>query len=222
MRIGIVGGTFDPIHYGHLRLAEEAREAWPLDRLLFMPAGMSPFKVGHSTTPAEHRLAMLQAAVADRQDAEISSIEIDREGPSYMVDTLRALQAERPADQWVLIMGMDAFQGFPRWKGWREIVERCGLFVGRRAGEPAFDPQALFGIDAPEVICYHDSEDWFRFRSGSLLHIHPTPLLEISASELRRKVADGHSLRYLTPPSVIDYIVARALYGQTPAVGTQE
>ncbi len=215
-RVGILGGSFDPIHYGHLRLAEEAREAWPLDELLFAPAGVSPFKVGVTSTAAEDRLAMLRLALEDRTDVAVEMFELERKGPSFTVDTLEYLRGRRPGDEFVLILGHDAWVGFPKWKRWRDIARTAHLFVGRRQGGQVSDLPAVFGIDAPEPICYDRSGERFRFPSGREVFLASTPVLDISSTILRERAAAGRSLRYLMPPSVAEYIHARGLYRNPP------
>ena len=214
--IGILGGTFDPIHYGHLRLAEEAREAWPLDRVLFLPARVSPFKTEQQGTAAEHRVAMVRAAMEEHPAFQICDLDIGRPGPSYTVDTIRQLHAEAPDDEWVLILGMDTVRGFTRWKDWRGIVERCHLFVGRRPGED-LDPAQLFPASEVEIegdgtVCYNAAASALRFQSGYRLRWYPTTQLDISSTGIRQRAAAGRSLRYLTPDAVIHYIDRYGLY----------
>ena len=212
MKIGILGGTFDPVHYGHLRLAEEARELWPLDRLFFIPAQTNPLKRDVSSAPAEHRLAMLRAALADRPDGDVLDLELERPGPSFTVDTLKELKARHPHDRFVLILGMDAFQLFPQWKDRAGILALADLFVAARPGTVAIDPASVLEIESPGSICYDQTQDEYRFDSGALLKVRTTTSLDISATALRRRVAAGGSIRYLTPPAVIDYIEQHGLY----------
>ncbi len=228
-RIGILGGTFDPIHFGHLRLAEEALEAWPLDEVLFVPAAVSPFKTDAPITDAEHRVEMVRRAIASNSRFSLSTVDVDRSGPSYTVDTVQRLREKYSADELVLIVGVDTLRGFPRWKDWRGIVAAASLFVGARPGEVIESVQELFPPDvlAPsgtEVtgengavaddrgLCYNHAEQSLGFRSGRVLHLYRTTLLEISGTELRARAAARKSLRYLTTPEVIDYIEQCHLY----------
>ncbi len=214
--VGIIGGSFDPIHYGHLRLAEEARQYWPLDRLLFIPAGLSPLKLDTAPASPDHRLEMTRLAIADRVDAEVSALELNRAGPSFMVETLETLSAEKPNDEFVLVLGMDAFETFTRWKNWRRIVELANLFVGSRPSQALIDPKALFSIESPDSVCYHEQGESVdagpKFKSGKSLRFFETTPLEISSTALRADLRRGHSIKYLTPPSVETYIQEHKLY----------
>ncbi len=210
--IGIIGGTFDPIHNGHLRLAEEALEAWPCDRVLFVPAHISPLKRDVPPTPSEHRLAMIKAAIEGHPRFAVSDIELGRSGPSFTVDTLAELRATHPGDTFVLILGMDAFRLFSRWKDWRRITEMTHLFVGERPGEQRVDPISVLSIESPDSVCYDQSKELYTFKTGFLLKFYPTTRLDISATDLRNRAASGRSLHYLTPPTVLQYIEKHGLY----------
>jgi nicotinate-nucleotide adenylyltransferase len=210
--IGILGGTFDPIHFGHLRLAEEAREAWPCDRILFLPAQISPLKRDVPPTPGEHRLAMVNAAIAEHPGFESTDLELRRPGPSFMVDTLEELRRLYPNDQLVLILGMDAFRLFPKWKNWRRITELAHLFIGERPGEQRVDPVSLLSIESPESVCYDQAKELYTFKTGFLLKFYSTTRLDISATDLRKRAASERSLHFLTPHSVLQYIEKNGLY----------
>jgi nicotinate-nucleotide adenylyltransferase len=212
MNLGILGGTFDPVHFGHLRLAEEARELWPLDRVLFVPAQLNPLKRDQSASSGEHRLAMLQAALGENPAFASVDLELARPGPSYTVDTLRALHALCPHDRLVLILGMDAFRLFPQWKDRAAILSLAHLLVVGRPGEAVIDPQSVVGIESPQSICYDQGLDEYRTDTGVLLKVRTTTSLDISATAIRSRVAAGGSIRYLTPPAVIRYIEQHGLY----------
>jgi len=195
MRIALFGGTFDPVHYGHLRLAEEAREAAALERVLFVPAYMSPFRQREPISLPRHRIEMTRLAVADNPAFEVSDIEIQRGGVSYTVETVAALRAHYPDAELYLILGADALQGFPNWYQAGTIAQECRLLVGVR---PHHDLQAALA-QLPDAI---------RAR------VHPVALtpLDISASDIRQRIRTGRSIRYLTPPDVIEYIQQHRLY----------
>jgi nicotinate-nucleotide adenylyltransferase len=195
VRIALFGGTFDPVHYGHLRLAEEAREAANLERVLFVPANASPFRLQEPLSAPHHRLQMLRLATADNPAFEVSELEIQRGGVSYTIDTVNAFREQCPDAELFLILGADALQGFPNWYRAQEIAQACRLLVGMR---PNYDLQAILGY-LPE---------------GTRQQVRPIPMLsmEISASAIRRQVRDGRSIRYLTPPDVIEYIQQHRLY----------
>lgn len=195
VRIALFGGTFDPVHYGHLRLAEEAREAADLERVLFVPANRSPFRLEEPITDPHHRLQMLRLATADNPAFEISELEIQRGGVSYTVDTVAAIRQQHPDATLYLILGADALQGFPNWYRAEAIAQACYLLVGAR---PTNDLQTVLD-SLPDAI---------RQR------VQPVALtvLDISASAIRQRVQTGRSIRYLTPPDVIEYIQHRRLY----------
>ena len=184
MRVGVFGGTFDPVHVGHLAIAHAALESVPLDRVLFVPAQRSPLKERGPVATAADRLAMLELAVADEPRFFVSRAELDRDGPSYTVDTLAGLAGP---DQLFLILGSDAIADLPRWKDPDRIGELATLIVADRPGAPE-----RVG-DAPIVT-------------------FDAPRLDISSRELRARAARGLSLRYLVPDPAWKHIEARGLY----------
>lgn len=155
---------------------------------------------------------MLRLALEDRSDCDISTLEIDRAGPSFTVDTLTFLRKERPNDEFVLILGMDSFRTFPRWKAWETITHLAHLAVGVRPGEQPVDPLASLPFESPGSICYDQEKNAYRFRDGFSLRFFPTTPLDISATDLRLRAQAGRSLRYLTPPSVIEYLNRQGFY----------
>ena len=194
--VGILGGTFDPIHHGHLAIAEEAREALGLEFVLFMPAAEPPHKPGRPVTPAAHRLAMVELAVADNPDFGVSEAEIVRGGASYTVDTLEALAADGLEQPW-LILSSEALAGFPTWRSPERILALARLAVVPRAGHDQLDAAWLEA----------------RFRGlGQRAVFLPGPLLPISGSVVRRRAAAGRSVRYLVPDPVAEYIAEHRLY----------
>ncbi len=197
-RIGLFGGTFDPIHYGHLRLAEEAREFAQLDQVLFIPAARSPFRLEEPLTDAEHRLAMVRLAIASNPAFAVSEIEIQRGGISYTIDTVEALQQQYPEGELFLILGADSLQGFPQWYQAERLAQKASLLAGAR---PPYE----------ETTLWQSLPDWVRRRT---LLVPMTPLA-ISASAIRQKVREGRSIRYLTPDDVIEYIQNNHLYAET-------
>lgn len=207
--LGLFGGTFDPIHGGHLRLAEEAREALALDGVRFVPAGVPP----HRDTPAssgEHRLEMVRRAIAGNPAFTCDDGEIRAAGPSYTVLTLERLRAELPERPLVLLLGADAFVGLPDWHRWREILELAHIAVANRPGHAIEGTPAAL---APEFRARR-SNDPSVLRTtpaGRIVQFEMTPLA-ISATTIRELVRAGRSPRYLLPDSVVDYISAHSLY----------
>lgn len=200
MRLGIFGGTFDPIHYGHLRLAEEARDTLRLDRVLFVPNQVSPFKTGATTTPGRQRAQMVAAAIADHAQFALWDGELQREGPSYTVETLRSLRALHPDAELYFLTGTDAVRDLPQWREPEALLSLARFVAAARPG-----------VSVDQV---RDAlpENW-RARVDFL----PMAGLEISSTALRERVADGRSIRYLTPPAVVQFIQANALYARPGA-----
>ena len=205
--VGVLGGTFDPIHIAHLAVAEEAREALGLEKIVFIPAAMPPHKVDRPVSEPQHRFAMVELAIADNPAFEASRIELDRSGPSYTVDTLERLaasavtdtepgpNAERP--DLVLIMSAEAFRDLRTWRRPERILELARLAIVPRDGFP--DASRAFLAEH-----FPGFEDRASFLRG--------PRLRLSASELRERAANGRSLRYLVPDAVAAYIGDHDLY----------
>ncbi len=209
--LGIFGGTFDPIHYGHLRLAETAREALGLGRVRLIPAGQPP----HRATPGAagaHRLDMARLAAADDPAVELDPPEVEATQASYTILTLERLRAELgPRRPLVLLLGVDAFLGLPTWRRWTELFDFAHLAVANRPGyaldgaalPPALADQARRRQAAPASLG--------EAPAGRLVQFNMTPLA-ISATDIRARCAAGQSLRYLLPPAVLDYISRHQLY----------
>ncbi len=199
-RIGILGGTFDPPHLGHLLIAETARVALCLESVLFVPAGEPWLKSGQRITAAAHRLRMVQLATADNPDFCVSDCEVRRGGASYTVDTLRALRgAYRPETGLYFIVGSDVLDQFHRWKEPDAILDLCRLAVIERPGGPAGGIAALSEQFPDEAA------------SGAVVSV-AGPRVDFSASELRRTLAAGLSARYQIPDTVAEYIAEHGLY----------
>lgn len=197
-KIGIFGGTFDPIHYGHLRPALEILDALRLDNMRFIPAARPPHR-GAPAASAELRLAMVKAAVAGETRFQVDDRELRREGPSYMVDTLTELRREFPRDALALVLGTDAFLGLPDWHRWRELFDLAHVVVAHRpgwkleAGGELADEQRRRLVPDPQAA--------LSAPAGAVLLQSVTPL-EISSTQLRRDAAAGRDLRYLVPDAV--------------------
>lgn len=196
--IGIFGGTFDPIHFGHLRTAFELLQALRLTEMRFMPAGNPPHR-DVTVASAEQRLAMVQAATQGQPGFVVDDREIRREGLSYSVDTMRTLRADFPDRSLCLIVGMDAFLGLPKWHQWRELLELAHLVVAHRPGwrAPSMGPLGELLVDrgTGRIGDLHES------RAGCI-YIHAVTQLEISSTELRKMIAAGRDPRYLMPDAV--------------------
>lgn len=197
-RVGLIGGTFDPVHYGHLAAAAGARHLCDLSRVWFVPAGKPPHKHCEQVTPARHRLAMVRLATAGNPAFGVLPVEIERPGPSYTVETVRLLARQHP--DWVLhfILGADSLLDLPTWREHQALVAACRLVAVRRPGVAApsrADLAARLGSQLAERI-----------------RIIDTPGVAVAAQELRRLAAAGYPLRYLVPDAVAAYIEEHGLY----------
>jgi nicotinate-nucleotide adenylyltransferase len=195
-RIGILGGTFDPPHLGHLILAQSAVEVLDLQRVLFVPVADPPHKQGQPITPVIHRVAMLQAAIADQPIFEFSGVDLNRPGPHFTVDTVRILAAQMPEATLYFLMGGDSLHDLPTWHDPTGIISQVQLGVVHRP-EQTFDLDTL-ARQIPGI--------------AERVALIESPEIGISATDLRARVCNGRSLRYLTPDSVIAYIQAHNLY----------
>lgn len=197
MRLGIMGGTFDPIHFGHLVTAEEALVQYDLDRVLFVPTGVPALKTHRDVSPAEDRYLMTVVATAANADFEVSRMEIDRPGITYTVDTLVALHETYGADAEIFfITGADALWEIMAWRD-AEKVASLATFIG--ASRPGYDVEAAAAVR--DVVS-----------AGFRIEFVEVPALAISSTDIRRRVAEGRAIRYLTPESVVTYIGKRGLY----------
>lgn len=198
MRYGVFGGTFDPIHYGHLLAAEEARSQLGLERVFFVPAHVSPLKLGHDMSPETDRLAMVELAIASNAAFGISCVDLDRPGPSFTVDTVTALQKDLgPEAEVYFIMGADALVDLLSWREPQKLLQLCRIASVDR---PGFEvdlvrlQQALPGVTARVVRVQ-------------------MPLIEVSSTDIRVRVREGRPIKYQLPESVEAYIRERGLYG---------
>jgi nicotinate-nucleotide adenylyltransferase len=198
MKVGIFGGTFDPIHMGHLLLAETARETLALSRILFAPAGDSPLKQSMAKTPAPLRQAMVELAIAGNPCFELSLVDLQRPGPHYSVDTVRLLREklQLPADAFYFIMGGDALADLPKWHQAAELITLCRLAVSHR---PGYRPDLT--LLAQKLPGLQDQLDWIEM-----------PPLGLQASTIRKRVYSGQSIRYQVLDAVREYIDTNGLY----------
>lgn len=213
--IGVMGGTFDPIHFGHLRLAEEMAEGLGLEQVLFIPAGQPP----HRDAPhaaASHRLEMVRRAIAGNPRFAADAREVESPRPSYMVDTLAALRAELGFEQplW-LLLGADAFLGLPSWHEWRQLFDLAHIAVAARPGAQLLQSDAMPVILKDEVSQRQLATGSASGPGGRVLLRQMTPL-DISATAIRETLARHGSARYLLPDAVLDYIHEHQLYASLP------
>lgn len=200
MRLGIFGGSFDPIHYGHLLLAEACREQCELDRVLFMPAATAPHKQTANATQARHRLEMVELAIAGHAGFATSTLELDRGGVSYTVDTLAATAEQYPEAELFFLMGADSLNELATWRQPERICELAIPVVVARGGEAKPDFSSLAPLTSPERLGEIES------------HLVQAPLIELSSTEIRERVAGQRSIRFRTPRAVEQYIQTHDLY----------
>lgn len=208
--IGLMGGTFDPIHMAHLIMAEEVRTTLGLSQIVFVPAGEPPHKMLRPVTPVQHRLAMVELAIITNPHFTISRVEIDRSGPSYLVDTLRQLHEEWGPDVAIsFIIGWDSLEDFPGWYKPREILEQLThLIAVRRPGYV-------------DDIAYNEKLEARLPGLKEKLRIVPVPQLDISSTDIRQRVAEQRPIKYQVPAAVEEYIRAHGLYQTETAVAIQ-
>jgi nicotinate-nucleotide adenylyltransferase len=200
MRLGIYGGSFDPIHLGHLLVAENCREQQKLDEVWFIPAATSPHKRQRAPAEGHHRIEMLQLAVGGHEPFQISTIEIDRGGVSYTVETLEQLHVENPAREMFLLLGADALADLPTWKNPKRICELALPLVVCRAYAPEPDFAVLVEFMSHE-----------RIAAAQAAQVKMPPI-GIASSDIRRRIAAGKSIRFRTPRAVEKYIETHGLY----------
>ncbi|HHW48425.1 MAG TPA: nicotinate-nucleotide adenylyltransferase [Clostridiaceae bacterium] len=198
-KIGISGGTFDPVHCGHLIAAQEIRERLKLDKVLFIPVGLPPHKKDHRVTEAEHRYNMVFEAVRSNPFFEVSRIEIDREGYTYTIDTLQYLKTVYGDDaRLFFIIGADVVPELVTWRQFEEIFRLCEFVAVNRPGTQKKD--------------FFKNVRYLKEQYSAIIHIIKLPLIEISSTDIRRRVKEGRTIKYLVPESVEKYIYENGLY----------
>ena len=202
-RFGLLGGTFDPIHYGHLVIAEEVRTALDLTEMVFVPAGYPPHKPQKTISETRHRLAMVELAIASNPHFSISTVDVERPGTSYTVETLRLLREQWGEETEIyFVIGWDSLEELPTWYNPEGILEQVTHLVA---------------VHRPGYIEVPGHRDQLEERLPGLkrrLLTMPAPQLEISATDLRQRVAEGRPIKYQTPEAVEQYIIEHRLYGQ--------
>ena len=200
MRLGLYGGSFDPVHYGHLLLAECCRETLALDEVWLIPAAVPPHKQSRELAAGKHRYEMLELALAGHEQLKPSRLELDRGGVSYTLDTLMAVRELAPEATLFFLMGADSLTDLPNWREPRRICELSIPAVVCRGGSPDPDFDVLRGLVSDE-----------RLRDIRAAQVR-MPLIELSSTDLRQRAAEGHSLRFRTPRAVEKYIETQRLY----------
>ena len=194
--VAIMGGSFDPIHYAHLLLGERVREQYNLGLVVYIPNRLSPLKEEQNVSAARDRYAMAELAVSDNPRFAVCDCEIDRPGPSYSIDTIRVLQQRLPAEVEILfVTGADAILELPEWREPDAILSESQVIAANR---PGFDLQRMRAVLGPQ--------------RASRIELLDIAMMDISSTDIRQRVSQGRSIRYLTPPAVIDYIKRHNLY----------
>lgn len=215
-KIGILGGTFNPIHYGHLAAAEEVRDRLRLDRVLFIPSFLPPHKHEEDAPSAAQRLEMVRLATAGNSNFRPSDIEIKRGGRSFTIDTIDALRQAQPGTELYFITGLDSFLDIQTWREWKNLLTLCGFVVLSRPGYRFID---LMKID----FMKHAENDLIRLDKGELtqavirsdaftIYLEMIPLYDISSTDIRRRVKEHGSIKYHLPEAVETYIIENKLY----------
>lgn len=193
-RIGLFGGTFDPVHLAHLALAREALAALALDELRWIPAGQ-PWQKARQLAAPQHREAMVRLAIEGEPRFTLDRCELKRQGPSFTLDTVRELQAREPGNAWFLILGQDQYAGLHTWRDWRELLSRVTLAIANRPGVTPEPHPDVRKVEHQMV---------------------PLPMMDISSTAIRARVARGEGVTDLVPPAVARYIDQNDLYRGTP------
>jgi len=215
MRTGIFGGTFNPIHMAHLRLAEEVGEACDLERVIFIPAALPPHKTVEDDVSFAHRLAMVEIAGAGNPKFQVSDLESCRGGKSYSVHTIEIFRRDNPQDEIFFIIGMDSFRDLSSWKDYQHLFDLAHLVVVSRPGVAAEDPEELLPVAIRPQFCYDQMPNELRHQSGHQVIFLQETYLDISSSRIRQLVAANRSIRYLVPSVVADYLYSNGLYRKT-------
>lgn len=193
MRVGIYGGTFDPVHLGHINLALEIKEKWPLDEIWFVPAQKNPLKENGAVASPSMRLEMLEEAIENIPYFKICTIEIEKDTPSYTIDTIRELKEKFPRNEFYLILGDDSLKNFEKWRDPEKIAQEIPLIVGRRLGD-----KINFTSPVIEEAVNKGKMD--------------TSIMEVSATTIRDRCQKGMIIEHMVPAKVVDYIYDNGLY----------
>jgi nicotinate-nucleotide adenylyltransferase len=214
MKWGLFGGTFDPIHIGHLRCATEMLEIFALNRIIFVPASRPPHKLDGTITPFYHREQMIRLAIEENPAFSFSDVENRRDGMSYSVETVEYILDKYRLENLELyfILGQDAFHAIRTWKDWERLILLCNFAVMTR---PGYVNQGLETILTPEFasrFIYDEGVKGFRGPKGHMLYFREVTFLDVASSDIRRRAREGKAINYLVPASVRHYIVKNSLY----------
>jgi len=214
MKLGLFGGTFDPIHLGHMRCAEEIREIFDLDRIIFIPASRPPHKTNACITSFYHRERMIKLAIEGNRVFSFSDVENQRVGKSFSVETIHYfLKRSSEKSKLFFILGQDVFCQIKTWKDWKELLLLCNFVVMRRSGYTSIRLSEAIPADFASQFTYDETLQGFRGPTKCFIFIREVTLLTISASDIRQRLQEGQSIKYLVPDAVHRYIFRNSLYG---------
>ncbi len=213
MKWGLMGGTYDPIHIGHLRCAEEVQEVFDLNRIVLTPASRPPHKLDGEITSFHHREQMVKLAIEGNPSFSYSDVEKQRGGVSYAVETIEYfLEKYLRNIELYFILGQDAFHAIQTWKDWRNLLLLCNFVVMTR---PGYENRGLVSIvpdDFARQFHYDEAIEGYRGPTGHIIFFRPVTFLDISSSDIRKRVSEERSIRYLVPEDVRHYILKHSLY----------
>ena len=212
MKTGILGGTFNPIHLAHLRIAEEVQQACGLDRVLFIPAAEPPHKDVAGDVSFTHRLAMVEAAIREYPNFQASDLEIHRSGKSFSVDTLDILHQQEPHGEFYFIIGLDSYRDIASWKDFTRLFNLSHLVVTTRPGVLVSNPLAPLPVAMHKDFCYDIESKNIQHKAGNKLIFLKETHLDISSTQIRDLLANDQSIRHMVPSVVVDYIEEHGLY----------
>lgn len=221
MKTGILGGTFNPIHLAHLRIAEAAQQKFRLDRVLFIPAADPPHKAIAGEVSFAHRLAMVERAIRAYPSFEASDLESRRSGKSFSVDTLEILQRQDPDGERFFIIGLDSYREIASWKEFQRLFELCHLVVTTRPGVILDNPLEPLPVAIRGDFCYHRKTGKITHKSGNYVFFLADIRIDISSTQVRQRLLAGQPVRQLVPATVADYIEEHGLYCATPPSRSQ-
>ena len=214
MKTGLMGGTFNPIHYAHLRVAEEAREMCGLDRIVFIPAADPPHKPLAGEVSFKHRCEMVRLAIDGNDYFEFSDLEGQRPGKSFSIDTIMEFRSSHPEDQLFFIIGSDSFLEIGLWHCYADIFGNWSLIVLERPGRHVTNPLESLPVAIKGEFGYNSSQHRLEHFSGNIVQFFEGCPLDISSSEIRRLSGAGYSINYLVPPKVVAYIKQQRIYNE--------
>ena len=213
MRWGLLGGTFDPIHFGHLRGAEEMLEIFNLNRIIFVPSSRPPHKLEGEITSFNHREQMIRLAIEDNVNFSFSEVEKLRAGKSYSMETVEYILNKYMKDlELYFIVGQDAFQAVTTWKDWERLLLLCNFAVMTRPGYDDMRLNEILPKEFAEKFTYDEKNDGFNGPTGHTIYFRHVSFLDISSSRMREMVREGKSIKYLAPDKVRQYITKNSLY----------